>query len=156
MNGTYVASASAAAKRQDLPECLDGVDTSFLTGTTSHTPSLGPQLDATNVIEIHNSGDKKSDEEAYLEEHAKVESLVESVFLLSFEEAGMYKVVYNVETGTEESQGNAAAARRRIEFVMNHREKACSLTKGLMDMREARSKEAPTPRDVCALLDHFI
>ena len=114
-----------------LPDCMDDIDTSFLTGST---PS--PKSNDANVVVLSDSDERSG---IAIAEANEVDNLLHRAFDRSFEESGMYDVVYNIETGEEECSGKRDRAKARVHMIMDQREKAHQLTNALIRKRESHA-----------------
>ena len=85
----------------------------------------------------------------------EADNLLHCVFDRSFEESDVYDVVYNIETGEEESSGKQDRAKARVHMIMDQREKAHQLTSALIRRREAHAQPLPKSPEVCKMLDRF-
>ena len=127
---------------------MDGIDTSFLTDST---PPSSKRNDA-DIVELSDSSERGS---IAIAEANEADNLLHRVFDCSFEESGVYDVVYNIETGEEESSGKRDRAKARVHMIMDQRNKAHQLTSALIRKRESHAQPLPKSPEVCRMLDKF-
>ena len=135
-------------RNAELPDCMDDIDTSFLTDSTPSPKSNN----ANNDVVLSDSSEGLS---VAMAEANEADNLLHRVFDRSFEESGVYDVVYNIETGEEESSGKRDRAKARVHMIMDQREKAHKLTSALIRKRESHAQPLPKSPEVCKMLDKF-
>ena len=139
-----------ATKLPSKPKELESVDMGFMTNNTPINRSI-----QNNPSAAFASGGELDDDLVQLEKGAYINDLIERCLARSFTETNVASKVYNVDSNEEETDDTRDKAIKRVNMILDNREKAEQLTELFVDEVQ-KTKAAVNSPALNKMLDNFM